>query len=88
MTKAEILDEVIRLLKEDKRITEVSIFFMSKKQYELPNPYSDEPLFKGKPYSETKNIKYGVESNWDDAEILGVGTNRDITFAKKSHDTH
>jgi len=82
MTKAEILDEVIRLLQEKNRITDISIFFISKKQYSLPSAYDEEPLFKGQPYSEMKGLKYGVESNWDDAVILGIGTNRDITYKR------
>ena len=69
-------------------------FFYSKQQQEVIDsdiPFSDfERLapkgfttYKGVRYTEMKGFKYGYKSNWDDAVILGFGSDKDIKFESK-----
>jgi hypothetical protein len=73
-------------LRTGKEITHV--FYFSKKQDEVGygwiarNDNIKSPrtcTFRGVPYSEMRELKYGW-SNWEDARIVGFGSDNDVVF--------
>jgi len=62
------------------------VFYFSEEQlhccdglFMLDGMPESDARFKGKPYTEMRDFKYGV-SNWDDAKVVGIGGYNDITI--------
>ena len=85
LTHPDIQKEIDRLRAENPEAT--LMFFYSKEQDErsqwfrsLVGEECNSTIFKGKIYSECRIFEHGLESNFEDMELLGVGTYDDVTF--------
>ena len=74
LTIEQFNDMVLKYYTENQEVA-THLFLYSRKQDEMVgNPV----YFKGQRYSEMKGFGYGMQSNWEDMVVLGVGTEKDI----------
>lgn len=74
LTIEQFNDMVQQYHRENQRVA-THLFLYSRGQDEMVgNPV----YFKGQRYSEMKGFGFGMQSNWEDMVILGVGTIEDV----------
>lgn len=66
-------------------------FFYSQGQKDLTDkliaPFGVKVLFQGKEYTEMREIKHGW-CNWPDSRLIGLGSNKDLSYKVRNNGSH
>jgi hypothetical protein len=83
-TDPNIHKELARMRAENPEATHMFLYSAQQTQWLVGLlPKHTNAIFKGVPYSEYRRIYHGLDSEYDDIELLGVGTEGDITPTTK-----